>query len=120
MPIGSQAKLDEVVQRGHDLRRRSMVRELVTPQTIAEHRDDPFGQHSDALSRIVNYFGDLPLEGKLIAEHDGSERWYVSRLIGFPPVRVDRIDGPFDSERVAVHAVFLQRLSEVLGLDAAA
>jgi hypothetical protein len=117
VPVGSQAQLEAVVGVPYHARMRASLRPLITAQLIAEHHATPLGQHSDALQRVLNYLGSLPIDGKLIVEHDGFDHWHVSRLVGFPAVRADRIDGPFDAEGAAVDAVFRQRLRDVFGID---
>jgi branched-chain amino acid transport system permease protein len=117
MPIGTQEQLDAVVGRRYHVRMLATLRPLITEALVEEHRCAPFGPHSDALQRVLNYFGSFPIDGKLIAEHDGVEHWYVCRLSGFPPERVDRIAGPFGTEAAAMDAVFRQRLVDVFGLD---
>lgn len=92
------------------------LRPLVTPEVVAEHRASPLGQHGNALQRILNYLGSLPIDGKLIVEHDGSDRWFVSRLTGYPATGAERVQGPFRSEGAAADAVFRRRLSEVFGI----
>jgi branched-chain amino acid transport system permease protein len=92
------------------------LRPLLTPELVAEHRRTSLGQHSEPLRRVLNYFGAFPIDGKLIAEHDGADHWFVSRLSGFPAVRAERIMGPFDSEGEAVDAVFRRRLADIFGL----
>lgn len=116
MPVDSQEALDAVVGETFHAKLRESLRPLITPEVIAEHRHDPLGQHSEPLQRLLNYFGALPIDGKLIAEHDGADHWYVSRLAGFPAVRADRILGPFGTEGEALDAVFRQRLADVFGL----
>jgi branched-chain amino acid transport system permease protein len=116
MPVDSQEELEAVVGEAFHAKMRATLRPLITPELIAEHRRSPLGQHGDALQRVLNYFGALPIDGKLITEHDGSDRWFVSRLAGFPAVRADRILGPFGTEGEAMDAVFRQRLDDVFGL----
>jgi hypothetical protein len=116
MPVDSQEALDAVVGVAFHTKLRQALRPLITPEVIAEHTRDPLGQHSEPLQRLLNYFGALPIDGKLVAEHDGADHWYVSRLAGFPAVRADRILGPFDTEGEALDAVFRQRLADVFGV----
>lgn len=120
MPVSSQAQLEAVVGVPYHARMRASLRPLITPELIAEHRATPLGQHSDALQRVLNYFGSLPVDGKLIVEHDGAEHWYVSRLVGFPAVNAQRMAGPFGAEGAAMDAVFRQRLLDVFGIDVGA
>jgi branched-chain amino acid transport system permease protein len=116
MPVHSQEALEAVVGETFHARAQASLRPLITPELVAEHRRSPQGQHSEPLQRILNYFGAFPIDGKLIAEHDGADHWFVSRLSGFPAVRADRILGPFDSEGEAVDAVFVRRLAEIFDL----
>jgi branched-chain amino acid transport system permease protein len=116
MPVESQEALEAVVGATFHARMRAWLPELLTAEVIAEHRRTPLGQHSEPLQRILNYLGALPIDGKLITEHDGADHWFVSRLVGFPAVRADRILGPFDTEGEAMDAVFRQRLADVFGL----
>jgi branched-chain amino acid transport system permease protein len=120
MPVESQAALEATVGETFDARMRASLRPLITPELMAEHRRSPLGQHSEALQRLLNYFGALPIDGKLITEHDGADHWFVSRLSGFPAVRADRVQGPFDSEGEAMDAVFRQRLADVFNVELAA
>lgn len=116
MPVDSQDALEAVVGEAFHAKMQASLRPLITPELIAEHRRAPLGQHGDDLQRVLNYLGALPIDGKLITEHDGADHWFVSRLVGFPAVRADRILGPFDTEGEAMDAVFRQRLADVFDL----
>jgi branched-chain amino acid transport system permease protein len=115
MPVRSQEALDEIIGTRFHARRVASLRPRITPELVEEHRRAPLGPHSDALQRVLNYFGMFPIHGKLITEHDG-EHWFACRLVGFPAVRVERLVGPLESEADALHAVFRQRLVDVFGL----
>src|ERR1700758_3376436 len=117
MPVDSQAQLEAVVGVPYHARMRASLRPLITPELVAEHRAAPLAQHGDALQRVLNYLGSLPIDGKLIVEHDGAEHWYVSRLVGFPAVMAHRMAGPFDAEGAAMDAVFRQRLLDIFGIE---
>jgi branched-chain amino acid transport system permease protein len=116
MPVDSQEALDAVVGERFHAKLRTSLRPLITADLVAEHRRLPLGQHSEPLQRVLNYFGALPIDGKLITEYDGADHWFVSRLAGFPAVRADRILGPLNTEGEAMDAVFRQRLLDVFGL----
>jgi hypothetical protein len=117
MPVESQSALDAVIGERFHARVRERLRPLITAEVVDEHRRDPLGQHSDPLQRLLNYLGSAPIDGKLITEHDGADHWFVSRVVGFPAIRADRVLGPFDSENEAIDAVFRQRLLEVFGVE---
>ncbi len=92
---------------------------LVTPALLREHEEDPRGgdtPHGHALQDVLNYVHNLPVDGKSFAYAEVPYRRYRLGLMhargdapSFPDERV------FDSERAAVHAVFLERL-RTLGL----
>jgi hypothetical protein len=117
LPVENTTQLEAVIGAPYEERMMSRLRPLITAALVKEHERDPFGDRSDALRRVLTYLGNLPIDGKLIVEHDGAEHWYVCRLCGFPPVRVDRIEGPFATETAAIHAVFVRRLREVFGIE---
>jgi branched-chain amino acid transport system permease protein len=116
VPIRSQHELDAVLAERFHARRVAALRPTVTEELVARHRCSPLGPHSDALQRVLNYFGLFPIDGKLITEHD-DEQWFVCRLVGFPALSAERVAGPFESEEEALHAVFRTRLADVFGLD---
>jgi branched-chain amino acid transport system permease protein len=113
MPVFSQAELDELRRAHFDRRMRELLQPLVSPHVIEEHRANPIGQHSDGLRRLLTYLAGFPGAETLVIEHDGAERWFVSRKVDSPSPRVDRIDGPFGTVGAAATAVFLIRLAEV-------
>ncbi|NJC72277.1 adenylosuccinate synthetase [Planosporangium thailandense] len=116
MPIFSPEALDDVVDARHHERMRESLRPLLTPELISEHARQPFGQHSDALQRVLNYLGRFPVPGKLICEYGGDENWFVCRLVDDAGLRAARVAGPFPTEAAAIDAVFRQRLHEIFGV----
>ncbi len=118
MPMFSQDELNGMVAARYHDRMRAQIAQLITPELVQEHKQVTFGQHSGALQRVLNYVGNLPMQGKLILEHDGHQQWYVSRLHVQPTfTRTERISGPYSSEAVATHAVFVRRIHEIINID---
>ncbi len=117
MPVDSQPALEATIGDKFNAQMRDRLRPLVTAEIVAEHSRDPLGQHSEPLQRLLNYLGSLPIDGKLITEHDGADHWFVSRLVGYPAIRVDRVLGPYSSENEAIDAVFRRRLLEEFELE---
>jgi len=117
VPVDSQPALEATIAETFQAQIRERLRPLITPEVVAEHSRDPLGQHSEPLQRLLNYLGSLPIDGKLITEHDGADHWFVSRLVGFPAIGADRILGPYQSENEAIDAVFRRRLLEVFDLE---
>ena len=107
-----------IAYRRFDKRLRERLKALITPELIEEHRRAPLGPHSDALSRVLNYFrrGEMPDKYAILQEGDpGSWRYSVMALSGEPgkPPRVvdDRL---YDTRDEAYHAVFLLRVNDLL------
>lgn len=100
--------------------RQRAMRELATPEVIEQHRTDPnveTTQHRAALHLIMNYLRMAPTEGKtFVYAEQPYKRYRVGILThrGAAPEILN--DGPFETEREAVHAVFRRRLSTI-GVD---
>ena len=94
--------------------RRAALAQMITPELIAEHRNDPSGssaRHSPALQEILIYLRTQPVEGKPFAYVDEPHRKYRIGLMqgrGNAPEILDT--EVFNTERDAIHAVFLHRL----------
>lgn len=99
-----------------DAKLRKSVRALITDALIAEHRKQPRGQHSDALARVLNYFRRAPLTRKYVVlctvPHVEWKLAELSGVRGDPPRVID--DRSFASEPEALHAVFLQRIDDLM------
>ena len=97
--------------------RRRELAPLITPALIAEHAEDPRGEdtpHSHALQDVLNYLHYMPVDGKSFAYAETPYKAYklgVMRARGNAPSLAD--PRTFTSEREAVHAVFMQRLSQM-------
>lgn len=99
-----------------DARTRESLRSLITDGLIAEHRGQPRGQHSDTLARVLNYFRRAPLTRKYVVVCIRPHvEWKIAELSGVrgdPPRVID--DRSFASEAEALHAVFLQRVDDLM------
>ncbi len=98
-------------------RLREQLKTLITPELIEEHRQDPLGHHSDALSRVLNYFrrGELPDKYIIHRMKPQEERFRVMALSGnrnMSPRVVD--ERTYDDINEAHHAVFLLRVNDLL------
>ncbi len=107
----------ELYYRRFNKRLRERLKKMITPELIAEHKDDPLGHHSDALSRVLNYFRRAEMADKYVIMRlkDGEERYRimaVSGIRGMPPRVVD--DKQYDALNDAYHAVFLLRVNDLL------
>ncbi len=99
-----------------DARIRESLRRLINEDLIAEHASQPLGPHSDALTRVVNYFRRAPQAGKyIIVAEEPWQRYRIARLTGVrgaPPQMID--DVAHASEEAAMHAVFLLRVRDLM------
>lgn len=87
------------------------IRALITPELIAEHKRQPLGRQSDALSRVVNFFRHPP-KFALYARVPMRE-WQLVRVPVGPggPQPID--DTVYTSEADALHAVFLRHVADL-------
>jgi len=80
----------ELYYRRFNKRLRERLKTMITPELIAEHQRNPLGHHSDALSRVLNYFRRAEMADKYVIMRlkDGEERYRimaVSGTRGLPP-----------------------------------
>ncbi|MFT5631611.1 MAG: branched-chain amino acid transport system permease protein [Gammaproteobacteria bacterium] len=119
MPEEASEVLDkqELYYRRFNKRLRDRLKLMVTPELIEEHRVDPLGHHSDALSRVLNFFrrGEMADKYVIMRLKDGEDRYRimaVSGISGMPPRIVD--DREYTVLNEAYHAVFLLRVNDLL------
>ncbi|EHR73374.1 ABC-type branched-chain amino acid transport system, permease component [Burkholderiales bacterium JOSHI_001] len=105
-----------VAFRRYDKRSRDHLKTLVTPEVMAEHRARPYGQHSDALMRLLAYFRFASITDKYALRTDEPFKRYrliaLSGVRGVPPRIVD--DKVYGSLHEAYHAVFAKRCQDLL------
>lgn len=105
----------EVVEQLDERIAREQILPRIDDDLIQEHKEDPVGQHSDDLQRVLHYFRRQPLDEKyVIVETERNEEWNIGLLSG------ERGNSPklleedaFDSLEEAEHAVFLRRIEEL-------
>lgn len=106
-----------IYYRRFDKRLRDRLKAAITPELIEEHRLKPLGQHSDALSRVLNYFRRGEVADKYaIMRQTGQFHAYkivaFSGVRGAPPRLVD--DRVYNDINEAYHAVFLLRVNDLM------
>lgn len=111
------ADKQEVYYRRFDKRLRDHLKTLITEELIEEHQRNPLGKHSDALSRLLNYFrrGDMPDKYAIMRQPEGFNHYKIvafSGERGAPPRMVD--DKMYEDIKQAYHAVFLLRVNDLL------
>jgi hypothetical protein len=99
-----------------DERLREHVRHLVTPELVAEYERDP-RLPSDDLTRVMEYFGRVPLAGKhVVVSVEPFSDYRIGILAGAAGTGVEIGDESFESSQAAKRAIFMQRLRD-LGVD---
>lgn len=96
-----------------------IAREEILPriddEIIQEHQENPIGQHSDDLERVLTYFRRQPVEDKyILIEVEKDQAWKIGKTTGVrgdPPEIVD--DQTFESQEEAEHALFLKRIDDL-------
>lgn len=96
------------------------VLELISDDVVAEHRDQPIGQHGDRLARLLTHLRTMPglvrlailamPDGTFALGATGSDR-------GRSPVPID--DRRFATIDAAEHAVFVARIEALRALPEA-
>jgi branched-chain amino acid transport system permease protein len=104
---------DDPAYERFDARMRQRLLALPLEPLIAEHRQRPFGPHSDGLARLLSYFRGAEISGKyVIFGLDGNAGWVLGR-IGRPraegSVELD-MSTVYTSCEDAEHAVLLARV----------
>jgi hypothetical protein len=94
------------------MRKRLLARPL--EPLIAEHRQRPFGPHSDGLARLLSYFRGADTAGKyVIYGLDGNAGWVLGRITrsrAEGSVELD-MSTVYTSCEEAEHAVLLARIA---------
>jgi hypothetical protein len=98
-------------------RRGAEINDLITDELIEEHHrnsDQALGQHSADLHLVLNYFRAAPIIGKefvyTVIPHQ-EYRIGVVTARGTAPTMLN--DAVYPSEKEAVHAVFMARVSKL-------
>lgn len=96
-----------------------IAREEILPRIdddlIEEHAENPIGQHSDDLERVLVYFRRQTVEDKYaLIETEENETWCIGKTTGVrgePPEIVS--DETYDSHEEAEHALFQHRVADL-------
>lgn len=107
----------ELYYRRFNKRLRERLKTMITPELIEEHKRDPLGHHSDALSRVLNFFRRGEMADKYVIHRmkPAEERFRIMAVSGergMPPRVVD--DREYTNINDAYHAVFLLRVNDLL------
>jgi branched-chain amino acid transport system permease protein len=108
----------EIYFRRFNKRLRENLKKMITPELIEEHRINPTGNHSDKLSRVLNYFRRAETTDKYGIKRVIKNKSFIYKIIAFsgrkthPPRNVD--DKEYDKLSEALHAVFILRVNDLL------
>lgn len=82
---------------------------------VREHREHPFGPHSEILYKVLTYLRRRPPEGRrVVVMTEPHEEWTLAKITGRrgdPPELLE--NERYDSLADAEHAVFCKRLDEL-------
>ncbi|MFZ1816272.1 MAG: branched-chain amino acid ABC transporter permease [Rhizobiaceae bacterium] len=106
-----------IYYRRFNKRLRDELKLNITPELIEEHRRKPLGRHSDALSRVLNYFrrGEMSDKYAIMRQPTNFNHYKIVALSGergTPPRIVD--DRVYETVDEAYHAVFLLRVNDLM------
>jgi hypothetical protein len=111
---------DKAVQAGREVDRHiftQQVRPTITPETIAEHRANPFGAgHSPGLEILLRYLRRNPVPGEpryVLLETKPYQEWVIARHPGGKAAPLAVTEARFTSQAEAQHAIFLARLRDL-------
>ncbi len=107
---------DALYFRRFDKMQRDYLKTLVCDEVIAEHRDKPLGQHSEALERLLLYFRRAPQEDKYALYRSGAHGPFkivaFAGTRGISPRTVE--DKEYETIDEAYHGLFLRRVHDLL------
>lgn len=110
------ADKDEIYFRRYDKMQRDFLKRLITDELIEEHKQNPLGQHSEALERVLTYFRRQPQEEKYAITVVEPFKAYrivaMSGVRGVAPRLVE--DTIYGSPEEAYHALFMRRVQDLL------
>lgn len=91
-------------------RLRAHLKSLITDALIEEHRQQPLGQHSDDLERVLNFFRRPPRFG-LYSKHACTSYQVIALPVpaGASPEPIDA--QVYTDQNAAMHAVFLHHVA---------
>lgn len=107
---------DEVYRQYYDNMQRDYLKTLVCDEVIEEHKNNPLGQHSEALERLLHFFRSAPQKGKYAIQRDEQSNTFkiiaLSGERGTPPRSVD--NKGYETIEDAYHGVFLKRIHDLM------
>jgi len=113
--IGEDDK-DIIYRQYYDKMQGEYLKTLVCDEIIEEHKNNPLGQHREALERLLHFFRSAPLKGKYAIQRDEQSNTFkiiaLSGERGVPPRSVDNKE--YQTIEDAYHGVFLKRIHDLM------
>jgi len=109
----TQAERD-IKNKAHKRIVRQNILPKISDELIKEHREDPFGDHSTELHRILTFLRRQPAEGRLVIVATPPGQFTLGRLSGVHGDRPELLEKErYSSWEEAEHAVFLKRIEQL-------
>ena len=107
---------DVIYRRYYDKMQSNYLKTIVCDEIIEEYKNNPLGQHSEPLSRLLHFFSSAPQKDKYALKHDEQNQTYkiiaLSGERGEPPRDVE--SESYRTLEDAYHGVFLKRIDDLM------
>ena len=107
---------DIIYRKYYDKMQGDYLKTLVCDEVIEEHKNNPLGQHSEPLSRLLHFFSCAPQKDKYALKRDEQSQIFkiiaLSGQRGEPPRDVEAKE--YKTIEEAYHAVFLKRIEDLM------
>ncbi len=107
---------DIVYRNFHDKMQKEFLKTLVCDEVIEEYKNNPLGQHSEPLARLLYFFSSAPQEGKYALKRDQQSGTFkiivLSGKRGEPPRIVENAE--YKTLKEAYHGIFLRRIEGLM------
>ncbi len=107
---------DIVYRQYHDKMQKKFLKTLVCDEVIEEYKNNPLGQHSEPLARLMHFFSSTPQQGKYALKRDQQSGTFKMIILsgkrGEPPRIVENVE--YKTLKEAYHGVFLKRIEDLM------
>ena len=107
---------DIVYRQYYDKMQSDYLKTLICDEVMEEYKNNPRGQHSEPLSRLLHFFSSAPQKGKYALMRDEQTQTFkiiaLSGKRGEPPRFVE--DKEYKTIEDAYYGVFLKRIHDLM------
>ncbi len=107
---------DLIYRQYYDKMQGDYLKTLICDEIIEEYKNNPLGQHSEPLSRLLHFFSSAPQKDKYALKYDEHNHTYkiiaLSGKRGETPQYVE--DKEYKKLEDAYHGVFLRRINDLM------